>query len=80
MLHIIFTPEFIIAKIASSSSRVPISSVINSGVKIICSIHGYDLEDVKRRGLINELTEAEVFERKIILSRKEGPGTVEKIY
>ena len=75
------SPDVIITdEIGAREDEEAIFAIINSGVKIICSIHGYDLEDVKRRGLINELTEAEVFERKIILSRKEGPGTVEKIY
>ncbi len=75
------SPDVIITdEIGTREDEEAIFAIINSGVKIICSIHGYDLEDVKRRGLINELTEAEVFERKIILSRKEGPGTVEKIY
>lgn len=74
-LDVIITDE-----IGTREDEEAIFTIINSGVKIICSIHGYGIEDVQRRGHIRALTEAEVFERKIILSRKEGPGTVERIY
>lgn len=52
---------------------------INAGVAVIASLHARDLEDAQRRPLIRELLTTGVFQTIIILSRREGPGTVEEI-
>lgn len=73
-------PEIIITdEIGTLQDENAILSTVNCGVKIICSAHGYDVEDVKRREGICRLIDSRVFERIIVLSNKNGIGTVEKI-
>ena len=53
--------------------------VVNAGVKLITTIHGYSLKEIESKKEIMELMEMRVFERYIILSGAKGPGTVEEI-
>ena len=57
-----------------------IEEILNAGVKLVCTVHGKDCADIKRRPYLSELIETEVFERYIILSKKRGFGTLEGIY
>lgn len=73
-------PEIIITdEIGTEQDENAILTTVNCGVKIICSAHGYDVEDVKRREGIGRLIDSKIFERIIVLSNKNGIGTVEKI-
>ena len=56
-----------------------VSRLINCGVKIITSAHGYSEKDVLHRQYPGALMEKGVFERIIVLSGNPVPGTVEKI-
>lgn len=51
-----------------------------SGVNLIFTMHGRTLNDVLNKEGIKELIEENLFETVIILSNKNGPGTVENIY
>jgi len=53
---------------------------MNSGVKLITTIHGYGIEDLEKRAVFKEILENKVFERAIILSSRNGAGTVEQVY
>lgn len=50
-----------------------------SGVKMIFTMHGSSVDDIKRKTGIKELIDNGLFEEVIILSGKNGPGTIEKI-
>lgn len=56
------------------------TEVINAGIKLLTTVHGLNREEIQRRPVIREILSQKVFERYIILSRKNGPGTVERIY
>ncbi len=56
-----------------------ISELINCGVKIITTAHGYSEKDVSKCKYPGKLVESGVFERVIVLSNRNGAGTVEKI-
>ena len=56
-----------------------IRNAFNSGVKIIASAHGYSKKDVLARPGIKELIGPGGFERVIVLSRRNGAGTVEEV-
>lgn len=74
------SPEVIITdEIGSREDVQAIREAVNAGVKIITSIHGRDLAEIKRRPNLEELLNQKIFQRYIILSRREGPGTIEKI-
>lgn len=53
---------------------------VRCGVKILATAHSDSLSEVEKRPYIRDLFKAEVFERAVVLSRKKGPGTVEKVY
>lgn len=52
---------------------------VTAGVALVCSAHGATLADVKRRPSLRPLLEHEVFQRVVVLSKREGPGTVERV-
>ena len=51
----------------------------NSGVNIIATIHGNDIEDLYKRPVFNSLLENKIIKRVVVLSNKKGVGTIEKI-
>jgi len=57
-----------------------IEEVINAGIKLVTTVHGNSKEDILRRPVIKEILEQKVFERYLVLSRKNGPGTIEGIF
>lgn len=66
-------------EIGSKLDAEAIYEALNSGVKIITTIHGDGLEDILNRPYIGDVVKDRVFERLIILSSRYGPGTVEQI-
>ncbi|SKA81917.1 stage III sporulation protein AA [Caloramator quimbayensis] len=74
------SPEIIaVDEIGSLKDAQAIEEAINSGVKVIATVHGKDMDEVLKRPGIKSLMENEAFERVVILSRKRGPGTIDKI-
>ncbi len=57
-----------------------VCDAINSGVKIICTIHSENIEDLKSRYIFQKIYERNIFERYVVLSRKNGVGTVDGVY
>lgn len=57
-----------------------IISALNSGINLITTIHGFGIEDLNKRDVFKKVLENNVFKRGIVLSRKNGVGTVEYIY
>lgn len=81
MLLRAMAPDVIITdEIGALPDAGAIYSLINAGVKIICSAHGYDRDDLMRREGISSLIRDGVFGRIIVLSRRNGAGTIEKLY
>ena len=69
-------PQVIITdEIATEKDMEAMIQAVNSGVGIIASAHGSNIEEVQRKMPID----VGLFERIIILSRKKGAGTIEKI-
>lgn len=52
----------------------------NCGVNLLASIHARDIEDLKTKKDFQTILSNKVFKRFIILSSRDGPGTVEAIY
>lgn len=57
-----------------------ITSAMNAGVRIIATAHGYGLQKGQLRQEIQRIMEQEIFERYVVLSCKQGPGTLESVY
>jgi stage III sporulation protein AA len=72
--HVIMTDE-----IGNQGDKDAIMKVINAGVKIITTAHGYSISELKTRQEVLSLIEEKVFERYIVLSKADGPGTIEEV-
>lgn len=55
-------------------------TALNGGVSLITTVHGDSIEDILHRQELKNLLDGDLFRKVIILSSRNGPGTVEKIY
>ncbi len=69
----IFTDE-----IGSAEDEEAIGKMMNAGVKIVCTAHGYDEKDVMRRRAVKKLFDDGIFERVIVLSSSGRIGGIQK--
>lgn len=67
-------------EIGTDNDIIAIEKVANSGVKIICTIHAEDMEDLKKKANMKNIINKNIFERFIILNRKDKVCTIDKIY
>jgi len=75
------SPQVIaVDEIGSNEDLEAINHVINCGCKLIATVHGSSLEDIKSKPVLGELLQNRVFERYIILSNIKGIGHIEGIY
>jgi len=73
------SPEFIIAdEIGTEKDIRAIEQIVNAGVKIICTAHGGGVKDIREGNKLKNLVG--LFDNYIVLSAKNGPGTIEGIY
>ncbi|RDW21954.1 stage III sporulation protein AA [Oceanobacillus chungangensis] len=70
----------IVDEIGSKEDIAALIEAINAGVTIVCSIHGQDLDELKKRPSLQILFEQNVFQRMILLERKNRPAQVQRIY
>jgi len=56
-----------------------IEEIVNSGVSIITTVHGNDIEDVRKRPAIRKLISNGFFKRYVILGFSSGVGSLEKV-
>ncbi|HPU63594.1 MAG TPA: stage III sporulation protein AA [Mobilitalea sp.] len=74
------SPQVIaVDEIGSKEDLEAINHVINCGCKLIATVHGSSLEDVKSKPVLGELMQNRVFERYIILSNIKRIGNIEEI-
>jgi len=57
-----------------------IEYIINSGCSILATVHGGSIDDIRNKPQLRRLIENRMFDRYIVLSRKQGIGTVENIF
>lgn len=74
------SPEVVICdEIGSDRDIQALITAYNSGVSIITSIHGYDIDDLYNRKVFQGLLENKIIKRVVELSNRKGPGTIENI-
>lgn len=74
------SPDVIVTdEIGGSGDKDSILQVLNAGVKIISTAHGYSISQLKTKKEVLSLIEEKVFERFIVLSAANGPGTLEEV-
>lgn len=75
------SPEVLICdEIGTKGDIEALMMAFNSGVNLITTIHGFTIEDLYKRKVFNDLLDNEILERAIILSNRNGIGTVENVY
>lgn len=57
-----------------------IEYVINCGCKIIATVHGSSIEDVRSKPILGRLVKEKIFKRYIVLNNKNSIGHVEQIF
>ncbi|WP_373898374.1 stage III sporulation protein AA [Haloimpatiens sp. FM7315] len=74
-------PEVIVCdEIGTYKDVENIVLALNSGVKVVTTIHGYNEEDLFRRSVFKEIINNKVFSKAVVLSNRKGVGTIEYIY
>ncbi|NLV37139.1 MAG: stage III sporulation protein AA, partial [Clostridiaceae bacterium] len=74
------SPKVIITdEIGNEGDREAIHSVLNAGVRIVATAHGYNVSEMKSRREVIKLIEDKVFERYIVLGNANGPGTLVEV-
>lgn len=74
------SPEIIVVdEIGGLDDTKAIEEALRSGVKLIASIHGNDLEDIKNKINLEKIIEKKIFDRYIILDNSQGVGTIREI-
>ncbi len=57
-----------------------IYNVINCGCKLLATVHGSSIDDIKNRPGLRKLVEERIFERYIVLSNREHIGGIQNIF
>jgi stage III sporulation protein AA len=57
-----------------------VEEVINAGAAVLATAHGRNVEELLRRPSLACLLKQGLFERVVVLSRRQGPGTIEGLY
>ena len=67
-------------EIGTKEDLSAIRDALRSGVKILVTVHGDSLEDVKQKPVLREMVEERMFGRYVVLGCNPRPGTVTKVY
>lgn len=75
------SPQIIaVDEIGSKEDLEAIDYVIGCDCKLIATVHGNSIEDIKEKPILNELVHKKLFERYIILNNIKGIGHLDEIY
>jgi len=75
------SPEVLVCdELGRSEDVEAIHEAGNAGVKVVATAHGSGEEEVRRRPALGQLLAEGCFERLALLSRRQGPGTVERVW
>jgi stage III sporulation protein AA len=74
------SPEVIVTdEIGSEEDSNAILEAMHAGVKLLTTAHGSSLEEIQRRPSLRPIFEQQVFDRYLILSKRNGVGTIEAV-
>ncbi|MBH1940196.1 stage III sporulation protein AA [Mobilitalea sibirica] len=75
------SPQIIaVDEIGSKEDLEAIDYVIGCGCKLIATVHGSSIEDIKSKPVLSELVQKKLFERYVLLSNVNGIGHLDEIY
>ncbi|BCN30391.1 stage III sporulation protein AA [Anaeromicropila herbilytica] len=67
-------------EVGSKEDIEAIEYVINCGCKLIATVHGSSIDDIKTKPILGRLVREKIFERYIVLNNRITVGNVEEIY
>ncbi len=70
----------IVDEIGRKEDAEAILEAVHAGIKLIITIHGNSLNDIRKRPSLKEILDQEIFQRFVVLTRKKGPGTIANIF
>lgn len=75
------SPDILICdEIGTKGDIEALNMAFNSGVNVVVTIHGYNIEDIYNRNIFKDLLDNKILERIVILSNRNKVGNIEKIY
>ncbi|WP_087971652.1 stage III sporulation protein AA [Oceanobacillus rekensis] len=75
------SPEvMVVDEIGSREDISALMEAVNTGVTVICTIHGRDMMELKKRPSLKPVFEQQIFDRFIVLDKQGKPGQVGKIF
>lgn len=75
------SPSVIVTdEIAEEKDIVSVANAIKSGVKVIATAHAENINDLKFKKYLNCLVDDKYFDRIIVLSKRNGVGTIEGVF
>ena len=72
---IIFTDE-----LSGDNDTQAVLDASNCGIKLVATVHAKDVTQLKKKQSFEKLIEEKVFERYIVLSSANGPGTIDAVF
>lgn len=67
-------------EIGKKEDFVAIESIVNAGIQLLCTVHGHNLEEVKKRKILGEMITNGIFHTIIVLSDRQKIGEIAYIY
>ncbi|HZH59673.1 MAG TPA: stage III sporulation protein AA [Metabacillus sp.] len=69
----------VVDEIGTIEDAEAVLEAVHAGVQLFVTVHGYKAKELMNRPSLKALVEANVFDRYLELSRRDGPGTVQQI-
>ncbi|MCL2540671.1 MAG: stage III sporulation protein AA [Firmicutes bacterium] len=74
-------PDVIVLdELANIQDALAVEFCIGAGVRLIATAHAKNLNELKRKAALKNLLDGSVFDRFVVLSEREGAGTLEGIF
>lgn len=74
-------PDIIVTDELNESGDIDaVLQAVHSGVKVLASVHSDSIESFEAKPSFAKLLDLKVFNRFVVLSKREGPGTFEGVY
>ena len=75
------SPEVLICdEIGTKGDIEALLMAFNSGVNVVVTLHGFSIDDIYKRKVFKELLDNSILDRIVILSNRNGVGTIENMY
>ncbi|WP_394232920.1 stage III sporulation protein AA [Niallia oryzisoli] len=69
----------IVDEIGRKEDSEAILEAVNAGIKLMMTTHGDSFDEIRKRPTLKAILQEGIFERFIVLSRNDGPGTITSI-